>query len=172
MTLKDELKNAGVYVLPPVAPEEPESQTIMKRLELLGFTFRLNLCTDGIEVNGRKISDVMAAEIRTALRDVGLAKRIAAAEDAYVAHAKKHSYHPIKDYLNGLKWDGEDHIVRFLGYMESSDPPIEYHNGDIVPLHAVYFYRWLIGACAKALDAEQLAMLVLDSVQGPWKSQH
>jgi hypothetical protein len=90
------MKKAGVLVLPPVAPEEPESQLIMQRLETLGFTFRLNLCSDSIEVNGHKISDVMAAEIRTALRDSGLTKKIPYAEDAYVAHAKKNSYHPVK----------------------------------------------------------------------------
>lgn len=170
MTIKEELGKAGVYVLPPVAPEEPESQLIIQRLETLGWTFRLNLCSDSVEVNGRKISDVVAAEIRTALRDIGLTKKIPYAEDAYVAHAKKNAYHPIHDYLNSLKWNGENHITRLLDYMESSDPPIEYRNGDIVPLHAVYIYRWLIGACAKALAAEQLAMLVLDSVQDLGKS--
>lgn len=170
MTLKDELKNAGVYVLPPVAPEEPESKIIMARLEALGYTFQLNTCSDSIEVNGRKLSDIMAAEIRTALRDIGLTKKIAAAEDAYIAAAKRNAYHPIHRYLTSLKWDGEDHIARFIGYMDSSDPPIVYRNGDEVPLHAVYIYRWLIGAVAKALDAEQVAMLVLDGKQDLGKS--
>jgi hypothetical protein len=31
MTAKDELRKAGVYVLPPVAPEQPESQIITWR---------------------------------------------------------------------------------------------------------------------------------------------
>lgn len=170
MTLKEELGKAGVYVLPPVAPELPESKIILQRLETLGYTFRLNLCTDSIEVNGYKISDVMAAEIRTALRDIGLGKKIAAAEDAYTAHAKKSAYHPIHDYLNSLKWNGEDHITRLTSYMESSDTPITYRDGTVVPLHAVYIYRWLIGAAAKTLDAEQLAMLVLDGPQDLGKS--
>lgn len=170
MTIKDELKNAGVYVLPPVAPEEPESKIIMARLEALGYTFQLNTCSDSIEVNGRKLSDIMAAEIRTALRDIGLTKKIAAAEDAYTAAAKKNAYHPIQRYLNSLKWDGRDHIAQLIGYMDSSDPPIVYRSGDEVPLHAVYIYRWLIGAVAKALDAEQVAMLVLDGRQDLGKS--
>jgi hypothetical protein len=150
--------------------EMPESALIMERLKTLGYAFRLNLCSDSIEVNGRKISDVTAAEIRTALRDIGLAKKITAAEDAYVAAAKKNAYHPIHDYLNSLKWDGADHISKLTSYMESSDPPIVYRDGTLVPLHAVYLYRWLIGAVAKALDAHQLAMLVLDSVQDLGKS--
>jgi predicted P-loop ATPase len=170
MTIKDELKRNGVLVLPPTTPELPESQIIIARLETLGYTFRLNLCTDSIEVNGYKISDVLAAEIRTALRDIGLTKKIPAAEDAYVAHAKRCAYHPIRDYLNSLKWNGEDHIGAFTRYMDSRDPPIVYRDNTVVPLHAVYFYRWLIGAVAKALDAQQLSMLVLDSIQDLGKS--
>lgn len=170
MTIKEELGKAGVYVLPPVAPEQPESKIIMERLAALGYEFQLNLCSDSIEVNGHKLSDIMAAEIRTALRDIGLTKKLAAAEDAYTAAAKKNAYHPIHRYLNSLKWDEQDHIARLIGYMESSDPPIVYRNGDEVPLHSVYIYRWLIGAVAKALDAEQVAMLVLDGRQDLGKS--
>lgn len=150
--------------------EMPESALIMERLKTLGWTFRLNLCTDSIEVNGYKLSDVTAAEIRMALRDIGLGKKLAAAEDAYTAYAKKQAYHPIHEYLNSLKWDGEDHISRLTDYMSSIDAPITYQDGTVVPLHAVYIYRWLIGAVAKALDAHQLAMLVLDGDQDLGKS--
>ena len=170
MTVKDELKKVGATVLPPVTPELPESALIMQRLNLLGWTFRLNLCTDSVEVNGQKMSDIHRAEIRMALRDIGLTKKLAAAEDAYTAFAKQSSYHPIHDYLNSLKWDGGDHITKLTDYMCSTDPPITYRDGSVVPLHAVYIYRWLIGAVAKALDAEQLAMLVLDGPQDLGKS--
>jgi len=170
MTVKDELRKNGVQILPPETPELPESALIMQRLNLLGWTFRLNLCTDSIEVNGYKLSDVLAAEIRMALRDIGLGKKLAAAEDAYTAYAKKAAYHPIHEYLNSLKWDGKDHISRLTDYMSSDDPPITYRTGDVVPLHAVYIYRWLIGAVAKTFDAHQLAMLVLDGPQDLGKS--
>ncbi len=170
MSVKDELKRVGAVVLPPVAPEQPESTLIIDRLTTLGFTFRLNLCSDGIEVNGHKLTDITAAEIRVALRDVGMAKKIKAAEDAYVAEAKRNAYHPIREYLERLSWDGADHISRLTGYMESSDPPITYASGVKAPLHHVYFYRWLIGAVAKTMNAEQLPMLVLDSVQDLGKS--
>ena len=168
MSAKDELKKAGVTFV--VAPEQPQSVAIIDRLATLGFTFRLNLCSDSVEVNGRKISDVTAAEIRVALRDAGMAKQITAAEDAYVAEAKRNAYHPIREYLNGLVWNGDDHISRLTGYMDSSDTPIVYSTGVKAPLHHVYLYRWLIGAVAKALDAHQLAMLVLDGVQDLGKS--
>lgn len=171
MSTKDELKKAGVVVLPPVAPEQPESTLLIDRLTTLGFSFRLNLCSDSIEVNGKKITDVTAAEIRVALRDVGLGKKIAAAEDAYIAEARRNAYHPIKEYLSNLVWDGDDHISRLTKCMDSSNPPIVYQqSGRSAPLHHVYIYRWLIGAVAKALDARQIAMLVLDGVQDLGKS--
>ena len=170
MTVKDELKKIGATVLPPATPELPESALIMQRLNLLGWTFRLNLCTDSIEVNGAKLSDVIAAEIRMALRDIGLGKKLAAAEDAYMAYAKKASYHPIHEYLNSLKWDGDDRISALCDYMGSVDDPIIYNDGATVPLHAVYLYRWLIGAVAKTFDTHQLMMLVLDGPQDLGKS--
>jgi putative DNA primase/helicase len=170
MSTKDELKKAGVYVLPPVVPEQPESVLLMERLHTLGFTFRLNLCGGIIEVNEQPLDDIIKAEIRVALRDVGLTKKIAAAEDACLAEAKKHSYHPVREYLDALVWDKEDHITALTNYLYSSDPPVIYAGGIRAPLHHVYFYRWLIGSVAKVYTGAQNPMLVLDGPQGIGKS--
>jgi putative DNA primase/helicase len=170
MTTKDELKKAGVMVLPPVAPEQPESVLIIERLRTLGYEFRLNLCTDTVEVNVRSISDIVAAKIRMQLRDIGLAKKIAAAEDAYVAEAEKNAYHPVRDYLDSLKWDGGNHIAALSDCLESSDPPVVYRDGSRVPLHAVYLHRWLVGAVAKVYTGSQNPMMVWDGGQGIGKS--
>ena len=166
MSTNDELVKAGVTVV----AELPESQIIIERLRALGYEFRLNSCMDAIEVNGRAITDIMQAEIRMKLRDVGLAKKIAAAEDAYIAEAKKNAYHPVRDYLDGLQWDGHEHIGALTDCLESSDPPIIYKDGTTMPLHHVYFYRWLIGAVAKVYEGEQNPLLVMDGGQGIGKS--
>lgn len=170
MSVKDELKRAGAMVLPPVAPELPESALIMQRLETLGWTFRLNRCADTVEINGHPINEIMQAEIRVALRDIGLAKKISAAEDAYVALAKRNSYHPVQDYLNTLVWDKEDHISALAACLISNDPPIIYRDGSSLPLPHVYLYRWLIGAAAKVYTGGQNPMLVWDGPQGIGKS--
>lgn len=170
MSIKDELQKAGVYTLPPVAPEQPESTLLLERLELLGFRFRLNLCGGIIEVNDQPLDDITKAEIRVALRDTGLTKKIAAAEDAYLALARRNSYHPVREYLDALKWDGSDHITALTRHLHSDDPPIVYAGGMRAPLHHVYFYRWLIGAVAKAYTGAQNPMLVLDGPQGVGKS--
>jgi putative DNA primase/helicase len=170
MSTKDELQKAGVYVLPPVAPEAPESTLIMERLHALGYRFRLNLCTDTVEVNERPLSDITAAKIRMQLRDIGLTKKIKAAEDAYIAEAETNAYHPVRDYLNSLVWDKEDHIWRLADCLISDDAPIVYRDGSAHPLLAVYLYRWLIGAVAKVLSEKQNLMLVFDGPQGIGKS--
>lgn len=152
------------------APEQPESQIIMARLEALGWTFRLNLCDETIEANGQALNDIVKAEIRVALRDIGLAKKIAAAEDAYYALAKRNSYHPVRDYLDSLKWDGADHITALANCLFSNDPMVEYRDGTKLPLPHVYLYRWLIAAVAKVYTGSQNAMLVWDGPQGIGKS--
>ena len=170
MTVKEELQKAGVPVLPPAVPEQVESQIIIERLRALGYDFKLNSCADVIEVNGRPITDILQAEIRMKLRDIGMAKKIAAAEDAYVAEAKMNSYHPVRDYLDKLEWDERDHISELTALITSKDPPIVYSDGAAFPLHHVYIFRWLIGAVAKVYTGAQNAMLVFDGGQGIGKS--
>jgi hypothetical protein len=162
-----EPKKAREYVL---HPDTTESALLLEQLRLAGYTFRLNLCADIIEINGRPLDEITMAEIRVKLRDLGLAKKLKAAEDAYYGEAKRNSYHPVRDYLEALKWDNGDYIGELTGCLESSDPPIVYHDGTSMPLHHVYFYRWLIGAVAKAYTGAQNAMLVLDGPQGIGKS--
>lgn len=153
------------------APEQlTESALILEKLKAMGYSFRLNLCTDTIEIDDRPISDVVRAIIRVKLRDIGMHKQLAAAEDAYTAEAERNAYHPVRDYLSGLKWDNEDHFATLADCLHSDDPPIVYPDGTTVALCSVYLYRWMIGAVAKVLDCEQNVMLVLDGPQGIGKS--
>jgi len=154
----------------PAPAEQPESVLLIERLKVLGYTFRLNLCTDTIEVNNHPLDEIVMAEVRMRMRDIGLAKKLKATEDAYMYAARQDAYHPIRDYLNSLKWDGEDHIGVFTGHLDSDDPPVVYSDGTAMPLHHVYFYRWIIGAVAKVFTGTQNAMLVLDGPQNIGKS--
>lgn len=153
-----------------VLPEQSESIQLLDKLKALGFTFRLNLCGGTVEVNGKALDKITEAEVRVALRDVGLHKKITAAEDAYLAEARRNAYHPVREYLEALTWDKADHITALTRCMHSGDPPIVYAGGVKAPLHHVYMYRWLIGAVAKVYTGAQNAMLVLDGPQGCGKS--
>lgn len=165
MTVNEELKKLGVAVTQP----ETQSESILSVLQQLGYRFRLNMADMSIEVNGGPISDIAAAEIRMVMRDRGV-KNMAAVEDAYMVEARRNSYHPIKDYLNALTWDGNDHISALAAKLQSENEPVRYRDGTTLPLHAVYLYRWLLGAVAKVLDGEQNPMLVWDGPQGLGKS--
>ena len=125
----------------------------------LGYTFRVNKCDDSLEVNGERMSDVTRAAIRSQLRDLGYGKYLAAAEDAVLAHAGTHAYHPVRDYLAGLTWDGQWHISRLAGHFQDSNQ-----------IFGAYLRHWLIGAVARADTGAQNAVLVLDGAQGIGKS--
>lgn len=74
--------------------------------------------------------------------------------DAIKYDAKKHPYHPVKDYLNGLKYDGGKHIEELSSYF-----------GDKHNVFGIWLRRWLIGSVAKIISCEQNPMLVLDGKQ-------
>lgn len=154
----------------PGRPQPPDKQQVKRRritsadlvdfLTSAGYSFRLNLCDDSIEVNGERITDVIRAQMRCTLRDAGLAKHLAAAEDASTAHAATNAYHPVRAYLEGLQWSGDWHISRLAD-----------HFKDVNHVIGPYLRKWLIGAIRRAYTGDQNAVLVLDGQQGLGKSQ-
>lgn len=161
----EELREAGV----PLEPELAQSQTYVEALRMLGYRFALNLADQSVEVNGYAITDITEARLRTLMRDRGV-KNMPALQDAWTVAAEQNAYHPVKQYLNSLKWDGHNHIWTLTQMLESENAPVVYPDGTRMPLHGVYLYRWLIGAVAKALDGEQNPMMVWDGAQGLGKS--
>lgn len=137
-----------------------KSHDLIAFLTEKGYHFRLNQCDDSVEVNGERISDVIRAKMRTQLRDRGYGKYLAAADDAAISDAARNAYHPVRDYLKGLKWDGGAHIAKLAGYVTDAN--------QVFPL---YLRKWLIGAIARAYTGTQNAVLVLDGPQGLGKSQ-
>jgi hypothetical protein len=123
-------------------------------LKNMGYTFKYNLCTHTIEVCGNPLGDPLAAEVRSKLRDVGI-DQVNAAEDAYYAHAWQNRYHPLRDYLADLKYQGGDVIAELASYFQDA-------NG----VFAIFLKRWLIGAVARVMTRTQNRMLVLDGSQG------
>lgn len=153
---------------------EAGSAEYLKTLSDLGYSFRMRALDDLIEVNDQPLSDPLRAEIRTRMRDLGY-KGLTAIEDAYTAWAYRRQYHPVKDYLNQLQWDGQSHITNLAAYFRDDHETV-YQNvtsetnyvGNTV--FYIWLRRWLIGAVGKALEARQNVMLVLDSHQAAGKS--
>ena len=157
---------------------DPLSDQIRADLRKWEYFFRMNDLDDVIEVNGRPIDDGIRAQIRVTARDDGYGDRsrrsLTALEDVYRAEAAAHRAHPVKDYLNGLAWDGADHFAQLAGHFTDRHDPITYADGSRVPVFAAFLWRWMIGAVAKTFDAgtvrAQNPMLVIVGGQGLGKS--
>lgn len=145
------------------------SEMVMRGLAALGYSFRLNLCDNVIEVNGAPLDDILEAEIITRSWDATI-KPKGLIKPAYTTDAAQHAYHPVKDYLTNLVWDGQDRMTALAAHLHSDDAPIVYDDGTRVRLVSVYLKRWLVGAVAKALDRKQNVMLVLAGPQNIGKS--
>lgn len=134
------------------------SSEYLRVLTDFGYTFRMNDLNDVIEVNGVPISDNLAAMIRRQMRDKGYLF-VDEMQDAYIAEAWVNRYHPVRDYLDTLAWDGQPHIAHMASYFTDRDGAF-----------GTFVRRWLIGAVARARKAEQNVMLVLAGPQGLGKS--
>jgi predicted P-loop ATPase len=126
-----------------------------------GYDFRLNKVTGRIEVFGKRIQPlddnlfkVIHAEIRhhfkikAELLDISIAEM-----------ANANQFHPIKDYLNSLKYDGGQHFQALLSCFDNPD--------GLLPL---WLRKWMIGAISKTITSSQNPMLVLDGPQNTGKS--
>lgn len=130
----------------------------IKALENLGYRFTYNLCTQETEVNGKPLSDNDAKVIRTQLRDIGIFE-INIAEDAYQAEAWKNKYHPIKDYLSSLSFQGGDPISELATFFN-----------DDYGMFPIWLKRWLIGSVARVFANVQNRVWILDGPQDIGKS--
>jgi predicted P-loop ATPase len=76
---------------------------------------------------------------------------------------RRHAYHPVQDYLNGLKWDGVPRLDRLL---------VDYGEAEDTPFNRAAVARTLIAACARAMKpgCKVDTALILESTQGVKKS--
>jgi len=134
-----------------------------KTLEMMKYSIRTNACNDDIEVNGRVLTDLLEGTIKSRLvdfaRDNGLKLPKDDIRDHMLRLAAKQSYHPIREYLESLEWDGQDHIINLAGYFTDKEQ-----------LFARWLQAWLVGAVARIYEQWQNPMLVLDGPQDLGKS--
>lgn len=127
-------------------------------LKVLGYDLKLNLCGMHIEVNGHTMTDYDDSEIRMQMEDAGY-KTKQRITDAIMTSAKENEYHPIKDYLSALVWDGVPRIYSLARCFEVKDP-------QYAGLFPNMLRKWLIGAIARVFNGEQNPMLILEGPQG------
>jgi predicted P-loop ATPase len=104
--------------------------------------------------------DVRAAEW---LQHQGICVHPNVAAQAVDAVAREHPFHPVRDYLAGLAWDGVPRLDTWLTqYLGAADTPYTRAVGS----------RWMISAIARVHEPGCKAdcMLILEGQQGIYKS--
>ncbi|MCB9694323.1 MAG: hypothetical protein H6736_21140 [Alphaproteobacteria bacterium] len=78
--------------------------------------------------------------------------------------AEEHAFHPVRDWLDGLSWDGTPRLDGLLA---------TYFGAEDTPLHRKFSAGWLIGACARVFEpgCQLDTMLMLIGQQGVGKSR-
>lgn len=154
-----EADSRGAYV--PHAPKYPKPSDYRRALKRMGITLTLNDMDDAVHYNGVPETDITIATVMTGLREAGYKDR-GVAQDLMMAVADENRFHPIRDYLGSLTWNGQDHIGELCTYFKDQH--------DAFPL---YIRKWLVGAVTRAYAkwmGAQSAMLVLDGRQNLGKS--
>lgn len=132
----------------------------IKAILASGVNLKLNLMSDRIELaDGLPITKIEMAAILNRLQDYDM-KDVGRMRNAIMEAALRNKYHPVRDYLDTLLWDGEPHFDRLMDCLTMSSPAAR-----------VFWRKWLLGSIAKMLDAQQNFMLVLLGAQGKGKSR-
>lgn len=140
----------------------------------LGYTFALNQLEDMAEVDGKRLDDITRSKIYLEMDRHSTPKTYV--DDAINVLCAENRYHPIRQYLTGLEWDGDDHLTAFLKCFDVERKTVVM-NGKPTPLGWQIITRWLLGCVARGLhgDSEkpfkhQTPMMVLIGEQGMGKS--
>jgi predicted P-loop ATPase len=89
--------------------------------------------------------------------------------DAVRMVADRHAFHPVRDYLEGLTWDGTPRVHRWLEDYANVHP----ENAEHEALVRCVAKKWLVSAVARAMDpgCKVDTMLILEGEQGIGKSR-
>lgn len=117
-----------------------------------------------VELAGAAITDPTVTGIRVHLeRDYLVSFSETDVMRAAELVAQKRAYHPVRQYLSALVWDGEVRIPWLLR---------DVLHAEVSDLHEAYLRRWLVSAVARAMrpGCKVDTMLVLMGDQGARKS--
>lgn len=123
----------------------------------------LNTMTGEPWFDGAPVRETLVHAIRAhADRRLGFTPPVADIKAAILVASERCSFHPVRQYLDSIDWDGQPRLVHAAR---------EYLGAD-APLHAQMVRRWMIGAVARALrpGCKLDTALMLHGKQGLGKS--
>lgn len=86
----------------------------LKNLPEFGNTIRWNELAQRAEWNGRQFEDSDLVDVRLILEQHGFEPAVADVLPGVMRHAKENAFHPVRDYLRALKWDGTARLDHWL----------------------------------------------------------
>jgi predicted P-loop ATPase len=153
------------------APKGASPDDYTKALEAFGHQFSLNDMNDLVYRNGARMSDILMSVVEFGMRNWGYKSE----KDLAVSinnEAYKNIFHPIKDYLNGLQWEGYKDTGGWHGIDQISNLCDYFKDRDGVFPQLIR--KWLVGSVQRVMGprpGQQHPMLVLDGPQGIGKSR-
>ncbi len=145
----------------PIAPKNPRPIDYLNAATALGYTFTMNEMNDRLYGNNILMNNPLKSHLITELRNAGYPSGIVF-EDTMWSEGYQHQFHPIRDYLNSLTWDGVDYIGLLCACVKDEDG-----------LFPVLLKKWLLAAVERILAPKpecQPPVLLMIGIQGLGKS--
>ena len=153
-------------------PELPDTDAksdvrrLLERIRERGYELSFNVLDHYPYVNGVMMDDPTEARIRLELYADGFKNR-SLINDALLASAAQHPYHPIWEWLRGLPaWDGGDHIGELAECLLHTEPACIDTDGERRSWAELLLRHWFAGATERIKSGAQHPMLVLAGEQG------
>ena len=152
------------------------SGQIAKDLTKWGYVLWMNDMDDSVWNWDARWTDSDNATLRMIARDAGYGENrlLSALEDATLAIAAQNRRHPVREYLETLAWDGQDHISALCAHFADRHDPVTYADGSQKTVFQAFLTRWLVGSIAKVFGDTNAArsnfVLVLATGQKAGKS--
>lgn len=135
----------------------------LENLPEFGSNLRFNELSQEVEWGGKTLEEHQLVDVRVILERHDYEPNDKDLLAAIIRHARERAYHPVRDYLRGLKWDGTPRLDRWLTVcLGATDTPFVRAAGR----------RTLIGAVARAFrpGCKVDTILILEGPQGIRKS--
>lgn len=129
----------------------------------LGDSIRFNVFTGRVEWNGCPLQDEDIVDIRLLIEETGFEPITSDVLPAVIRHAHDNAYDPVRNYLDGLKWDRKSRLDSWLSHYMGAP------EHDIL---SVFGSKFLIGAVARIYNpgCQMDNMLVFEGKQGAGKT--
>lgn len=157
-------------------PKLGKTSEIKEALEMLDYTFSLNVLENEVYVNGEAMTDIVEDKIHTELYEMGITN-FTLMSKVFNTLAGENPFHPIVDYFNNLKWDGKDHLEELFKYLKLAHKEVTYSNGEVKDFNRAAFRKWMLGVVTQIMEVDkksvirfQNPMLVLSGAQEAGKS--